>query len=75
MADAILPGPLRVFAEWNPVSAVAQAVREAFGNVGRPPPDVWSLQNPVVYTLIWVGIILAIFVPLSIRQYQKSAAR
>ncbi|MDQ3991095.1 MAG: ABC transporter permease [Actinomycetota bacterium] len=71
-----LPGPLRVFAEWNPVSAVAQAVREAFGNTGSlPAPEVWSLANPVAYTLIWVGIILAVFVPLSVRQYKRSAAR
>src|SRR4029078_2674436 len=33
----LLPGPLRVFAEWNPVSSVAQAVREAFGNTGTVP--------------------------------------
>jgi ABC-2 type transport system permease protein len=72
----LLPGPLRTFAEWNPVSAVAQGVREAFGNTGSlPEPDVWSLANPVAYTLIWVGIILAIFVPLSVGQYKKAASR
>ncbi|MGH3927204.1 MAG: ABC transporter permease, partial [Pseudonocardiaceae bacterium] len=72
-----LPGPLRVFAEWNPLSAVAQAVREAFGNLpqGVPVPDVWSLQNPVAYSLIWVGIILAVFIPLSVRQFNKAATR
>ncbi|HXF57372.1 MAG TPA: ABC transporter permease [Actinomycetota bacterium] len=70
-----LPGPLETFAEWNPVSAVAQAVREAFGNTGTTAPDTWSLQNPILYSLIWVGIILAIFVPLSVRQYRKAASR
>jgi ABC transporter DrrB family efflux protein len=71
-----LPGPLKTFAEWNPVSAVAQAAREAFGNTGTiPEPDVWSLQNPILYTLIWIAIILAIFVPLSTRQYEKAALR
>jgi ABC-2 type transport system permease protein len=71
-----LPGPLQTFAEWNPVSALAQAVREAFGNTGNlPQPDVWSLNNPILYTIIWVGIILAIFIPLSVRQYNKAAAR
>ena len=71
-----LPEPLKTFAEWNPVSAVAQAVREAFGNTGTlPEPEVWSLANPVLYTLIWVVIILAIFIPLSIRQYKKAATR
>jgi ABC-2 type transport system permease protein len=72
----LLPGPLRTFAEWNPVSAVAQGVREAFGNTGSlPEPDVWSLANPIAYTIIWVGIILAVFVPLSVRQYRKAATR
>jgi ABC-2 type transport system permease protein len=71
-----LPEPLRTIAEWNPVSSVAQAAREAFGNTGRlPEPEVWSLDNPIAYTLIWVAIILAIFVPLSIRQYKKAATR
>jgi ABC-2 type transport system permease protein len=71
-----LPGPLKTFAEWNPVSSVAQAVREAFGNTGNlPRPHVWSLDNPVLYTLIWVGVILAIFIPLSVRQYKRAASR
>jgi ABC-2 type transport system permease protein len=71
-----MPAALRTIAEWNPVSAVAQAVREAFGNTGTlPEPDVWSLAHPVVYSLIWVGIILAIFIPLSVRQYRKAASR
>jgi ABC transporter DrrB family efflux protein len=72
----LLPGPLKTFAYWNPVSSTAQAIREAFGNNGEAPvPDVWSLQNPNLYTLIWIGIILAIFVPLSMRQYRKAASR
>jgi ABC-2 type transport system permease protein len=72
----LLPAPLKAFADWNPVSAIAQAAREAFGNTGSlPEPQVWSLRNPVLYTLIWVVVILAIFVPLSVRQYNKSAVR
>jgi ABC-2 type transport system permease protein len=72
-----LPGVLRTFAEWNPVSSVTQAARVAFGNTSplAPPPDVWSLQHPVAYTLIWVGVLLAIFVPLSVRQFQRAALR
>jgi ABC-2 type transport system permease protein len=71
------PPVLRTFAEWNPVSAVVQSARELFGNVpvGMPPPDVWSLQNPELYTLIWTAIILAVFVPLSVRMYQRTASR
>ncbi len=72
-----LPTVLRVFAEWNPVSAVTQAARELFGNVppGMAVPDAWSLQHPVLYTLLWVVVILAVFVPLSTRQYRRSASR
>ncbi len=72
-----LPGPLRTFAEWNPVSSVTQSAREAFGNTSPafPPGDVWPAQNPELYTLIWVAIILAIFVPLSVRQYKRAATR
>lgn len=33
-----LPGPLRVFAEWNPVSALVQAARVLFGNVPADAP-------------------------------------
>jgi ABC transporter DrrB family efflux protein len=72
-----LPTPLRIFAEWNPVSSVTQSARELFGNFpeGMPVADAWSLQNPVLYTLIWIVVILAIFVPLSTRQYKRSASR
>jgi len=72
----LLPGPLKTFADWNPVSSVAQSVRQAFGNTGNlPRPTVWSLQHPELYTLIWVAIILAVFVPLSVRQYRRAASR
>lgn len=70
-----LPGPLKAFAEWNPVSSVTQAAREQFGNIpaGTPTPDVWSLQNPVAYTLIWAFIIVAVFAPLAVRRYGRVA--
>ncbi len=74
--SSTLPGFLRTFAEWNPISAVTQAAREGFGNLNplAPPPDVWPLAHPVAYTLIWVAIILAVFVPLSVRQYNRAAS-
>jgi ABC-2 type transport system permease protein len=72
-----LPGPLKTFADWNPVSAVTAAAREQFGNISSklPPPDVWPMQHPVAYTLIWVVLILAVFIPLAIRQYGRAASR
>ena len=72
-----LPAPLKAFAEWNPISAVTQAARELFGNTSPqfPAPNVWPLQHPVLASLIWIVIILAIFVPLAIRQYRKAVSR
>ncbi len=71
------PAVLQKFVEWNPVSSLTQAVRELFGNLPdkAPASDAWSLQNPVVYTLIWVVIILAVFVPLSVRAYQRATTK
>jgi ABC-2 type transport system permease protein len=68
-----LPGPLKAFAEWNPVSAVTQAARELFGNIpaGTPEPTAWPLQNPVLYTLIWVVAIVGVFAPVSIARYKR----
>jgi ABC transporter DrrB family efflux protein len=72
-----LPSVLRTFAEWNPISSVVQASRELFGNTtpAIPVPDAWPLQNPVLYTLIWVAVLLAVFVPLSVRIYRRTASR
>jgi ABC-type multidrug transport system permease subunit len=72
-----LPGPLKVVAEWNPISAVTQAARELFGNTNPavPPPDAWPLQRPVLTTLIWVVVLLVIFVPLSVQRYKKAVSR
>jgi ABC-2 type transport system permease protein len=72
-----LPGVLRSFAEWNPVSAVTQAARELFGNTDPtfPPPDVWPLQHAVLSSLLWVVVFLVVFVPLAIRQYKKAVSR
>jgi ABC transporter DrrB family efflux protein len=72
-----LPTPLRVFAEWNPVSAITQAAREQFGNIGpgTPEPTAWPLQNPVLYTVIWSLAIIAVFAPLAVAQYRRASSR
>jgi ABC-2 type transport system permease protein len=76
---ATLPGPLRAFAEWNPVSAVTAAARELFGNVDPNPTataaTAWSLQHPQLYTLIWAAAVLLVFIPLANLQYRRSTSR
>jgi ABC-2 type transport system permease protein len=71
-----LPGVLRAFAEWNPVTALAGALRHLFANPGGVPPThgPWSLQHPVLYTLVWIVAIVALCAPLAVRQYQRSIA-
>jgi len=72
-----LPTALRIFAEWNPVSAVTQAARNLFGNTNplAPPPDVWPMQNPELYTLIWVVVLVGVFAPISVRLYKNAASK
>jgi ABC-2 type transport system permease protein len=72
-----LPPVLRTIAEWNPVSAVTQATRELFGNTapGAPVPDAWALQHPVAYSLVWAALILLVFVPLSVRRFERATSR
>ncbi|MGJ9423228.1 ABC transporter permease [Aeromicrobium sp. CF3.5] len=71
------PTGLRQFVEWNPVSTLTQACRELFGNVATdgPPPGSWALQNPVLYTALCSLAIVAIFLPLSVRQYQRASSK
>lgn len=72
-----LPGPLKAFAEWNPVSAVTQAARELFGNTNPavPQPDAWPLRHPVFTSLAWVVVLLVVSVPLAVNRYKKAASR
>ncbi|WP_448642538.1 ABC transporter permease [Geodermatophilus sp. URMC 63] len=71
------PTLLKVIADWNPVSAVVQAARQLFGNTAPvlETSDAWSLQHPVLYTVIWSVLLLAVFVPLSVRIYRRTASR
>jgi ABC-2 type transport system permease protein len=72
-----MPAVLKAIADWNPVSSVTQAARELFGNTGDHParPEAWSLVHSELYTLIWVAVILAVFIPLSVRQFKRAARR
>jgi ABC transporter DrrB family efflux protein len=71
------PSVLRTIADWNPVSTLTQSIRELFGNTSPalPPSEAWSMQHPVVYTLLWVVGILAVFIPLATWQYKRAASK
>ena len=73
MPVAGLPTPLRQIAEINPLTSLATAVRELFGVATGPLPDVLTLQHPVITSLGWARAIMAIFVPLAVRRYQRWA--
>jgi ABC transporter DrrB family efflux protein len=72
-----MPSVLKAIANWNPVSSVTQASRQLFGNTGSGPlpHSPWSLHHPIIYTLIWIVGLLAVFVPLCVRRYKRAASR
>lgn len=72
-----MPGVLRVFAEWNPVTTLADALRVLFGNPNTPPApgDPWSIAHPIAYSVIWVAAIIVICAPLAVRAYERSLAK
>jgi ABC-2 type transport system permease protein len=67
---ATMPAFLRTVAEWNPLSAVVAAVRQLMGTTaGTETPDVVTLQNPVVTTVVMTALLFAVLVPLSVRRF------
>lgn len=70
-----LPTVFRVFAEWNPLSAMVAATRDLFGNASLLNSNAWPMEHPLAASLLWMALILAIFIPLSVRQYKKAASK
>ncbi|MEW2072731.1 ABC transporter permease [Streptomyces sp. NPDC017966] len=66
-----LPDGLRTVAEWNPISAVATALRDLFGNASVPDGAAWPVAHPVAGSLGWCAVLLVVFVPLAVRQYGR----
>ncbi|GAB3472890.1 ABC transporter permease [Nocardiopsis coralliicola] len=69
-----LPAPLRIVAEWNPVTAVAAAARELFGNA--PPPGfgasaAWPGQQPLLYAVLSSAALVAVFAPLALARFRR----
>ena len=73
-----LPGPLRAFAEWNPISAVANTTRALFGNPVQPPgispATGWPAEHAALYAVTASLTIIAVFMPLALARYRRVAS-
>ena len=70
-----MPTALRVFAEWNPISAMTAAVRELFGNPGVAATGAWPMQHPVLAATLWIVGICAVCMPIAVARYRSTVSR
>ena len=72
-----MPRALQYFAEWNPVSTMVAACREMFGleNQFGATAGSFPSEHPLVMSLIYMILIMAIFIPLSVHKYNNTARR
>ena len=68
-----MPKPLQYFAEWNPVSTMVAATRQLFGfhNKFGVTANSYPSQHPVTTSLLYMVVIMAVFMPLSVRRYKN----
>ena len=69
-----MPGWLQPIAEWNPMSSLAAACRQLFGNP-NPAATVhaWPAQHPELAVVGWAAAMLVIFAPLAVHLYRVKA--
>ena len=70
-----MPRALQYFAEWNPVSTMVAACRELFGleNQFGATAGSFPSEYPLITSIFYMLLIMAIFVPLSVRKYANKA--
>ena len=70
-----MPRALQYFAEWNPVSTMVAACRELFGleNQFGATAGSFPSENPLTTSLIYIVVIMAIFIPLSLRKSRTAS--
>ena len=71
---ATMPGWLQGFAQWNPVSCLALATRELFGNPIPFPGNSFPEQNAVALSFGYAFLLLAIFAPLAVRAFKTRSS-
>lgn len=72
---ATMPGWLQPFVLWNPVSCLALAGRELFGN---PVPQLGTSfpeTHPVLMAFGYGLLLLAIFAPLAVRRFKANVTK
>lgn len=69
---SLMPGWLGAIAMWNPVSSTANAVRELFGNPVATGGG-WIESNALLMAVVWPLLIVAVFLPLAVRQFHRQA--
>jgi ABC-2 type transport system permease protein len=71
-----MPGWLRDFANWNPISAMAATCRNLFGG-GNPALAVhaWPMQHPELAVLAWSVGLIAVFAPTAVYLYRRKVLR
>jgi ABC-2 type transport system permease protein len=66
-----LPDFLKPVAEWNPTSTLTASLRELWGNPNPFITNSFPSQEPILVTLMWVVVIIAVFAPLGVRRYRS----
>src|SRR5688572_25584232 len=66
-----LPEWLQPIATWNPVSTLTAALRQLWGNPNPYAASGLPAEEPVLVTIGWMIVLLAIFAPLAVRRYQS----
>ncbi|MBS1847379.1 MAG: ABC transporter permease [Actinobacteria bacterium] len=69
-----MPGVLRVVAQWNPISTLADSLRHLFGNPASVPTanSPWPVVHPIPYTVGWIVAITVACAPFAVRAYRRS---
>jgi ABC-2 type transport system permease protein len=67
---ATMPAWLGTIAQWNPLSSTNAAIRGLFINPGFQG-DSWIMQNAGLMAVVWPLLLIAIFLPLSVRRYRN----
>jgi ABC-type multidrug transport system permease subunit len=73
-----LPGPLRGFASWNPITTMADASRKLFGTpfpANLPQTTGWAADHSALYSMVCAIVIIAVFLPLAVWRYRRVASR